>query len=67
MIPGKVCFVAMDKENYISLVEWEIENGEIKVDDKIPVLQLARSRNKRQKETEICIKKPSSRIDWKRN
>lgn len=53
MIPGKVCFVAMDKDNYISLVEWEIENGEIKVDDKIPVLQLARSRNKRQKEIKI--------------
>ena len=43
----------MDKDNYIPLVEWEIKNGKIKVDDKIPFLQLARSRNKRQKETEI--------------
>ena len=43
----------MDKDNYTPLGEWKIKNGEIKVDDKIPFLQLARSRNKRQKETEI--------------
>ena len=38
-----------------------------KVDDRNKILQLARSRNKRQKETEIRIEKdgfkPSSRLD----
>ena len=40
-----------------------------KVDDRIQILQLARYRNKRQKETEIWIEKDgfttSSRLDWK--
>ena len=38
-----------------------------KVDDRIPVLQLARSRGKKQKENDRCIEKdgfkPSSRLD----
>ena len=39
----------------------------VKVDDRIPILQTARSKRKTQKETEISIEKesfkPSSRLD----
>ena len=46
---------------------WKIEISRLpKVDDRIQILQPARSRNKRQKETEILIKKdgfkPSTKV-----
>ena len=68
-------FVAMDKVNYIPLVlgefilnqKWKKQNLKLgKVDDRIPILQLARSSSNRHKETEIQIKKdcfkPGSRL-----